>query len=73
MISVEDYEFIAQTSVGDKRAVISKTALRTLAGRVGISSSAIAKLYRVELDAMVERKLSSGRFDDPIRLHGTDL
>ena len=74
MDSAEDYEFTAQTSAGSRRAVVSKWALHILAGRSGISPTEVARMYRAELDAIVEAKLASGRtISDPIRLHGTDL
>jgi len=54
-------------------AVISKTALRTLCGRSGVTPSEVVKIYHAELSAIIERKVAGGEHSDPIRLHGTDL
>jgi hypothetical protein len=75
MNAAEDYEFVVQTDTGNRRAVISKTALRTLSGRSGASPSDVAATYRAELEELVLRKLASGTHgsSDVIRLYGTDL
>jgi hypothetical protein len=71
--SDEDFEFVVQTNEGSRRAVVSKTALRTLGGRSGVTPSEVVKIYHAELSAIIERKLDRREVSDPIRLHGTDL
>jgi hypothetical protein len=75
MASIEDFELVVETAEGSTQAVISKTALRALAGRSGSGSSDIALTHADALKIAVERKLATGHYavGDQVRIHATDL
>lgn len=73
--SPEDFEFVVQTTAGNRDVVISRTALSELGGSGSSTPADIILRYQDALCAVVERKLVKGRSADSgqIRLHATDF
>lgn len=73
-VDEEDFEFVVETSLGRRNAVMSKTALGHLSGRNVSDMARVLEQNRALIIDRIERKIARGRpMGNPIRLHGTDL